>query len=136
MAMTYGPAVGFFAREGLALPATQLIEDRGPSTPVGVFPAMREQRRDLVPALRRLGPRQLEGLGDRLTGNRELQGEAPRVQRGLGAWCARLLRAGLQVVGMREQGGDGRGDERGMQEGLQGAWLLGIDRVQPVDRLI
>ena len=52
------------------------------------------------------------------------------MQGGLCAWCVRLLRAGLQVVGMSEQGGDGRGDERGIQEGLQGTRLLGIDRVQ------
>ena len=80
-----------------------------------------------------LGPLELEGLGDGMTGNCELQGEAPRMQGGLCAWCVRLLRAGLQVVGMSEQGGDGRGDERGIQEGLQGTRLLGIDRVQPVD---
>ena len=51
MAMTDVAAVGFFAREGLALPATQLIEDGWPTSPVRVFSAMREQCRDLGPAL-------------------------------------------------------------------------------------
>ena len=97
---------------------------------------MREQRRDLLPALRGLGPRQLEGLSDRLTGDGQLQRQTPRVQRGLRAGRPRLLRAGLHMVGMREEGGDGRGHERGLQEGLQGARLFGIDRVPAVPRLI
>jgi hypothetical protein len=97
MAITYVPVVGFFAPDGLALPATQLIEDGGASAPIGVFPPMREPCRNLIPPVRRLCPLQLKGLGDRLTGNRELQGEAPGVQRGLGAWGTRLLRAGLHV---------------------------------------
>ena len=134
--MTDVPVVGCFAPDGLALPATQLIEDGRASAPMGVFPTMREQGRNLMPPVRRLCPLQLKGLGNRLTGNRELQGEAPGVQRGLGAWGARLLRTGVHVVGMREQGGEGRGDERGMPEGLQRPWLLGVDGVQSVDRLI
>ena len=85
MTMTYVPAVGFFAREGLAFPATQLIEDGWPSAPVGVFPAMRKQLRNLVPALRGLCPLQLEGLRNGLTGDGELQGQAPGVQGGLRA---------------------------------------------------
>jgi hypothetical protein len=48
----------------------------------------------------------------------------------------RLLRPGLHSVCMREESGDGRGDERGMQEGLQGARPLGVDRIQAVARLI
>src|SRR6266545_4426038 len=136
MAMTDVPVVGLFAPDGLALPATQLIEDGGASAPMGVFPTMREPCRNLIPPVRRLCPLQLRGLGDRLTGNRELQGEAPGVQRSPGAWGARLLRAGLHVVGMREQGREGRGDARGMQEGLQGARRLRVNRVQSVDRRI
>ena len=136
MAMTKVAAIGCIAREGLALPATQLIEDGWATAPVRVFSAMHEQHRNLVPTFRGRGPLQLKGLGDGLAGNRELQGEAPRMQGGRWAWCVRLLWASLHGVDMREQGGDGRGDERGIQEGLQGARLLGIDRVQPVDRLI
>ena len=97
---------------------------------------MREQLRNLVPALYGLGPLQLEGLGDGLTGDGELQGQAPGVQGGLRAWRARLLRPGVHIMGMGEEGGDGRGDERGMQEGLQGARPLGVNRIQAIDRLI
>jgi hypothetical protein len=81
MAMTYVPDVGFFAPDGLALPATQLIKNGGASAPIGVFPAMREQRRDLLPTWRGLGPLPFEGLSDGLAGNPELQGEVPGVQR-------------------------------------------------------
>src|SRR3990172_2596241 len=97
---------------------------------------MREQCGDLVPALRGLSPRQLEGLRNRLAGDSPLQGQAPGVQGSLGAGGPYRLRAGLPIVNMREQGGDGRGDEGSMQERLQGAWLLGIDRVEAVDRRI
>ena len=48
MAMTYVPVVGFFAPDGLALRATQLIKNGGASAPIGVFPAMREQLDDLL----------------------------------------------------------------------------------------
>jgi hypothetical protein len=77
MAMTYVPVVGFFAPDGLALPTTQLIKNGGASAPIGVFPAMREQLRDLLPTWRGLGLLPLEGLTDGLAGNPELQGEAP-----------------------------------------------------------
>ena len=97
---------------------------------------MREQRRDLVPALRGLGPLQLEGLGDGLTGDGELQGQAPGMQGGLRAWRSRLLWPGVDMVGMREQGSKGGGDERGMPERLQGTRPFGVDRVQPVHRLV
>jgi hypothetical protein len=79
MAMTYVPVVGFFAPDGLALPATQLIKNGRASAPIGVFPAMREQLRDLLPTLSDLGPLKVEGLGNGLAGNAELQGEAPGV---------------------------------------------------------
>ena len=93
---------------------------------------MREQLCDLVPAPLGFGPLQLEGVGDGLTGDGQLQGQAPGVERRLRPGRAGLLRSGLQVVRMREEGGDGRG----RQERLQGAWPLGIDRVQPVHRLV
>ena len=96
---------------------------------------MREQRCDLVPAPRGLGPLQVEGLGDRLTGHGQLQGQAPGMQGRLRPWRPGLRRTGLQIVGMGEEGGDGRGDERGMQERLQGAGPLGVDRVQAVTDL-
>ena len=78
----------------------------------------------------------LKGLSDGLTGNRVRQGQASRVQRGLGARCTRLLRAGVHVVGMREQDGNDRGAERGMPEGFQRARLFGVERVPPVDRCL
>src|SRR6267142_2998315 len=134
--MIYITAVGLFARKGQAFPAAELLEDGWSTAPIGVSSARREQLCNLVPALRGLGPLELEGLGDGLTGDGELQRQAPGVQGGLCAWRARLLRAGFRVVGMREEGGDGRGDERGMQEGLQGARPLGVDGIQAVDRLV
>ena len=45
-----------------------------------------------------------------------------------------LRRMGLEVVRVRQDGGDGRGHEGGMQERLQGAWPLGVDRVEAVHR--
>src|SRR2546430_17539332 len=84
---------------------------------------MREQLRDLLPALRGLGPLQLEGLSDRLTGDGQLQRQTPRVQRGLRAGRPRLLRAGLHIVGMREEGGDGRGHEIGRASGRGRVWI-------------
>src|SRR5262245_27999162 len=125
--MIYVSTVRFLARQGLAFPATQLIEDGRPAAPVGVFATMCEQGRDLVPTSYGLGSLRLEGLRNGLTRHPKLQGQAPRVQRGLRTECTRLLRASLQVVRMGEQGGDSRGDERGMQEGLQRARLLGVD---------
>ena len=97
---------------------------------------MREECRDLVPALHGLGSLQVEGLGDGLTRHRELQGEAPGVQRCLRAWRTALRWTSLSIVRMREESGDGRGDERGMQERLQGAGPLGINLIQPVHRLV
>src|SRR5262252_746726 len=134
--MTCITAVGFFACTRLAFPATELIEDGWPTAPVGVSPAMREQLCNLIPALRGLSPRQLEGLRNRLAGDRQLQGQAPGVQGSLRAWCSHLLRPGLHIVRMGQEGGDSRGNERGMQEGLHGTRPLGVDRVQTVDRLI
>src|SRR6267142_6675611 len=58
------------------------------------------------------------------------------MQGGLRAGCARLLRARVHVVRLREQGADGRRDEGGMQEGLQRAWPFSVDRVPAVDGLI
>jgi hypothetical protein len=68
MTVTCIPAVGLFARNGLAFPAAEVIENGGPTAPIGVSPGMHEPLRDLVPPLLRLSPLQLEGLGDRLTG--------------------------------------------------------------------
>ena len=75
----------------------------------------------LVPALYGLGALQVEGVGDGLTRNRELQREAPGVQRCLHAWRIGLRWTRLEIVLVREERGDGRGDERGMQERLQGS---------------
>jgi hypothetical protein len=50
------------------------------------------------------------------------------------AWRSRLWRLSLHVEGMREEGGDGRGDKGGMHEGLQGTRPFGVDGLQAVDR--
>ena len=130
------PAVGLFACKGLALPTPQLIEDRWPTAPVGVFARVCEECRDLVPAPLRLNSLQVDSLGDGLTRHGQLQGQAPGVQGGLAAGRPSLPRAGLHMVGMREEGGDRRGDEGGMQEGLQGAGSFGVDRIQAIHRLV
>jgi hypothetical protein len=57
----------------LALPAAELIQDRRPAAPVGVFASVGEEGRDLVPAPCGLAPLSLEGLGDRLARNRSRQ---------------------------------------------------------------
>jgi hypothetical protein len=70
-------AVGSFSADRLTCPAAELIQDRGPPTPVGICAAMPEQRGDFLPALHRLGSLQVEGLRHRLTGHGQLQGQAP-----------------------------------------------------------
>src|SRR5262245_57976406 len=47
-----------------------------------------------------------------------------------------LRRAGLQIVGMGQEGRDNGGDERGMQERLHRAGALGVDLVQAMDGLV
>ena len=93
---------------------------------------MGEECGDLVPALRGLGPPEVEGLGDGLTRYRQLQRQTSRVKRRFRAWRTGLRRTSLEIVRVREEGGDGRGDERGMQERLQGTGPLGIHLVQAV----
>ena len=83
-----------------------------------------------------LDPLQIEGLGNRLTGDRQLQGQAPGVQRCLRPRRPLLRRAGLQIVRMGEEGRDNGGDERGMQERLHRAGALGVDLVQAMDRFV
>ncbi len=67
---------------------------------------MQEQFGDLLPAAHRLGALQGEGLGDRLTRNRELQSQTPGVQWRLGPECSRLRRAGSQMVRVGQERGD------------------------------
>src|SRR4030095_26048 len=76
-------AVGRFTCDRLAFPATELIQDRGPTPPIRVFAAMGQQCCDLLPAPLGRGPRQIEGLRNRLTGHRQLQGQTPGMQWGL-----------------------------------------------------
>ena len=97
---------------------------------------MGEQRRNLVPLpLGRCSP-EIEGLGKGLAGHGQLQGEEPGGERRLRPGRSGLRRMGLEVVRVRQDGGDGRGHEGGMQERLQGAWPLGVDRVEAVHRLV
>jgi hypothetical protein len=103
-------AVGLFSPDWLAVPAPKLIQDRGPSTPVGVSTTRHAQLCNLVPAPLRWGSLQVEGRCNRLTGHGQLQGQAPRVQRRLRPRCPRLRRAGLLMVGMGEESGNNRGD--------------------------
>src|SRR6267142_5274161 len=98
--------------------------------PIGISPAMREQRCDLVPAPRGLVPLQVEGLGNRLARDGQLQGQAPGMQGGLRTWGSVLLRPRVQVMRMGEESGQNRGDERGMQERFQGEGTLGVERVE------
>jgi len=97
---------------------------------------MREQLRDLLPPLPGLDPFELEGVGDRLTGHSPLQGQASGMQGGLYAWRADLLRPDLQIMSKGEERSKNRGDERGMQERLQGAGPLGVNLVGAVHRLV
>jgi hypothetical protein len=76
-------AVGRFTCDWLAFPAAELIQDRGPTPPIGVFAAMGQQCGDLLPAPLGRSPRQVEGLRHRLTGHRQLQGQTSGMQRGL-----------------------------------------------------
>ena len=93
---------------------------------------MGEQRRNLVP--RPLGrcSLEIEGLGHGLAGHGQQPGEEPGVERRLRPGRSGLRRMGLEVVRARQDGGDGRGYEGGMQERLQGAWPLGVDHVEAV----
>jgi hypothetical protein len=127
-------AGGLFSPDRLTFPAPELIQDRGPPTPVGIFAAMHEQRCDFLPAPPRLGSLEVEGLRNRLTGHGQLQGQAPGMQWRLRPRLPLLRWAGLPSVGLGEEGGNHRGDERGMQERFHRAGAFGIDLVQAVDR--
>ena len=67
---------------------------------------MQEQFGDLLPAAHRLASLQGEGLGDRLTRNRELQSQTPGVQWRLGPERSLLRRAGSQTVRVGKERGD------------------------------
>ena len=120
------------ANYGLALPASQPREDRGATTPVGIFTSVGQEGGDLVPALRGLGPLEVEGWGDGLTRYRPLPRQTSRVQRRFRAWRTGLRRTSLKMVRVRAEGGEARGDARGLQERLQGTGPLGIPRVEAV----
>jgi hypothetical protein len=89
-----------------------------------------------LPGPLRRRPFQVEGLCNGLTGHGELQREAPGVQRCLRPGLPLPRRTGLPIVGVDEEGGKNRGDERGVQERLHRAGSLGIHLVLAVDRLI
>jgi hypothetical protein len=72
-------AAGRLLRDGLAVPSAELIQDRGPTTPVRISPATREQVCKLLPAPLRRDPSEVKGLGDGLAGDRQLQRQAPGV---------------------------------------------------------
>jgi hypothetical protein len=72
-------AEGLLLRNGLAVPAAELIQNRGATTPVGISPALREQCCKLLPSSLRGGSLEVKGLRDRLAGDRQLQRQAPRV---------------------------------------------------------
>ena len=76
---------GLLSSNRLAFPTSQLISYGRPTSPVGISPGMCEQLRDLVPALCGRGSWQIEGLGDGLTGDGQLQGQEPGVERCHGA---------------------------------------------------
>ena len=68
------------------------------------------------------------------TGDGQLQGQGA----GCGAVprCADLCWTGLEIVGVGEESGENRRDERSMQQCLQGAGPFGVDRVQAMHRLV
>ena len=83
---------------------------------MGISPARREPRGDLVPAPRGLFPLQVEGPGHRLARDGKRPGQAPGMQGGLRTWGSLLWRPRVQVRRMGEESGQHRGDERGLQE--------------------
>jgi hypothetical protein len=97
---------------------------------------MYEQLGALVPSPLSCRSLQFEGLGDELTGHRHLQGQEPRVQGCRRQGRSGRLRTWVKIVPVRADGGDGRGQERGMEEGLEGTRPLGVDLVQAMDRLV
>jgi hypothetical protein len=97
---------------------------------------VREDRCKRIPALLGLDPLQVEGLGHRLTGHRQLQGHAPWVERCFHPWRAGRLGTSLQIGRVGEDGRHRRGHERGMQARLQGAGPLGVNHVEAVHRRV
>ena len=65
-------AGGPFSCDRLAFPASELVQDRGSTPPVGVSTRMGEQVSELLPAPLGDGPLECEGLSNRLTGYRQL----------------------------------------------------------------
>ena len=75
---------------------------------------MREQLGDLFPlALGHRSP-QIEGLGDGWTRHRQLPGQESSVERRFGPWGPVQCGTGLEMVGMCQESGQDRRDERGM----------------------
>jgi hypothetical protein len=58
------------------------------------------------------------------------------MQRRLSPPFSSLLQAGLHMEGVCQEGSNGRGDQRNMQERLQGARPLSVDLVQMVHRRV
>ena len=77
MTVTGVPAVGPCARPGLAVPTAALLQDGWPTAPVGIGASGREECGQLVPAPRRLDPRQGEGWGAGRTRHGPRQRQAP-----------------------------------------------------------
>lgn len=80
---------------------------------------MGEQVCDLLPVSLGLDVLQSKALDDRLARDRKLQCQKSGMQRRLTARRALLLRASLSIMRVSQEGGDNRGDERGMHERLQ-----------------
>jgi hypothetical protein len=97
---------------------------------------MGEQRRDLLPPALGHDSLQLARLGHGLTGHGQLHGEEPRVERRFCPGRSGLGRTRLEVMRVRQEGRQGRGQERGVQERLQGTRRLGVDGVEAVHRLV
>jgi hypothetical protein len=97
---------------------------------------MHEQCCDLLPAPLRGGTLEVQGLRNRLTGDGQLQGYTPGVQRRLGPWRALLRRAEPCIVGVGEESDNDGGDERGMQKGLHRTGALSVNLVQAMDGFV
>src|SRR5262245_63875597 len=102
--------VGFLSSNRLPLPASQLIQDRRSTAPVRVFASMGEQRRNLLPPALGRGSLQLACLGNGLTGDAQLQGEKPGMERRLCPGCSGLGRTRLEAMRMRQEGIQGRAE--------------------------
>ena len=124
---------------GRLLGTPQYIKGRRAPSPVRVFCFAVDGLREPIPSIRRLfalsGLVHLHGEGDQL---RETGEDARDLHRVQGSNLTRLpnFRPGLQVMRVDGDGGDGRGQQAGMEHGLDGAFPGRHRLVEPVNTLV